>query len=95
MTAALLTVLLGALAVSSERGMLFAIILGGSVTVLMSAKPMIHSFVDQIDERERRASLKFILVVVVVLPILPDRELDVLYGLNPRFIWLMVGFVTG
>jgi len=31
----------------------------------------------------------------VVLPILPDRELDVLYGLNPRFVWLMVGFVTG
>ncbi|NLV11724.1 MgtC/SapB family protein [Haloarcula argentinensis] len=94
-TAALLTVLLGALAVSSERGTLFAIILGGSVTVLLSAKPTIHSFVDQIDERERRASLKFILVVLVVLPILPDRELDALYGLNPRFIWLMVGFVTG
>ena len=94
-TAAVLTVLLGALAVSSERGTLFAIILGGIVTVLLSAKPTIHSFVDQIDERERRASLKFILVVLVVLPILPDRELDVLYGLNPRFIWLMVGFVTG
>jgi uncharacterized membrane protein (DUF4010 family) len=91
----LLTVFLGALAVSSERGTLFAIILGGLVTVLLSAKPTIHSLVDRIDERERRASLKFILVVLVVLPILPDRELDVLYGLNPRFIWLMVGFVTG
>jgi uncharacterized membrane protein (DUF4010 family) len=95
LTAALLTLLLGALAVSSERGMLFAIILGGIVTVLLSAKPTIHGFVDQIEERERRASLKFILVVLVVLPLLPDRELDILYGLNPRFIWLMVGFVTG
>jgi uncharacterized membrane protein (DUF4010 family) len=94
-TAALLTVLLGALAVSSERGMLFAIVLAGIVTVLLSAKPTIHGFVDQIEEEERRASLKFILVVLVVLPLLPDRELDVLYGLNPRFIWLMVGFVTG
>ncbi len=71
---------------SSERGTVFAIILGGLVTILLSAKPTIHRFVDKIDERERRASLKFILVVVVVLPILPDRELDVLYGLNPRFI---------
>jgi len=93
--AAVLTVLLGALAVSSDRGTLFAIIIGGTVTVLMSAKPTIHGFVDQIDDRERRASLKFILVVLVVLPILPNRELDALYGLNPRFIWLMVGFVSG
>ncbi|MEF8906170.1 MAG: MgtC/SapB family protein, partial [Haloarculaceae archaeon] len=91
LTAAVLTVILGALTVSSERGTLFAIVLGGIVTVLLSAKPTIHSFVDRIDERERRASLKFILVVLVVLPVLPDRELDILYGLNPRFIWLMVG----
>ncbi|MFB1064666.1 MgtC/SapB family protein [Natrinema sp. H-ect4] len=95
LTAAILTVLLGALTAHSERGALFAIVVGGIVTVLLSAKPTIHGLVDQIDEHERRASLKFILVVFVVLPILPDRELDVLYGLNPRFVWLMVGFVTG
>jgi uncharacterized membrane protein (DUF4010 family) len=94
-TAALLTVFLGALAVSSGRATLYAVIMGGIVTVLLSAKPTIHRFVDRIAERERRATLKFILVVVVVLPLLPDRELDVLYGLNPRFVWLMVGFVTG
>ncbi|MDR9380514.1 MAG: MgtC/SapB family protein [Natronomonas sp.] len=93
--AAVLTVLLGALTVASERGTLVAIIVGGIVTVLLSAKPTIHRLVDRIDERERRASMKFILVVVVVLPLLPDRELEVLYGLNPRFIWIMVGFVTG
>ncbi|MGM0717028.1 MAG: MgtC/SapB family protein [Halobacteriota archaeon] len=95
LVAAVLTVLLGAITVSSERGTLVAIIVGGVVTVLLSAKPTIHRIVNRIDERERRASLKFILVVVVVLPLLPDREIDVLYGLNPRFIWLMVGFVTG
>ncbi|MDZ7731564.1 MAG: MgtC/SapB family protein [Natrialbaceae archaeon] len=93
--AAILTVLLGALTVSSERGAIFAIIVAGIVTVLLSAKSMIHGIVDQIDEQERRASLKFILVVFVVLPVLPNRELDVLFGLNPRFVWLMVGFVTG
>lgn len=95
LTAAILTVLLGALTVDSDRGALVAIIVGGTVTVLLSAKPTIHGVVDRIDESERRASLKFILVVFVVLPLLPDRELAVLYGLNPRFVWLMVGFVTG
>ncbi|MFT4884195.1 MAG: uncharacterized membrane protein (DUF4010 family) [Natronomonas sp.] len=95
LTAAILTVLLGALTVNSERGAVFAIIIGGVVTALLSAKPTIHGFVDRVDESERRATLKFILVVFVVLPLLPNRELDVVYGLNPRFIWLMVVFVTG
>ncbi|MEF8785386.1 MAG: MgtC/SapB family protein [Haloarculaceae archaeon] len=95
LTAALLTVLLGAMTVHSERGAVFAIIVGGLVTVILSAKPTIHGLVDEIDESERRASLKFILVVFVVLPLLPDQKLDSLFGLNPRFVWLMVVFVTG
>ncbi len=94
-TASVLTVLLGALTVHSQQGATVAIIIGGVVTVLLSSKTAIHRLVDRVDESERRASLKFILVVFVVLPLLPDRELEVLYGLNPRFIWLMVVFVTG
>ena len=93
--AALLTVVLGALTTHSERGAVLAVAVGGVVTVLLSAKGTIHDFVDRIDEAERRASIKFILVVLVVFPLLPDRELDVAFDLNPRFIWLMVVFVTG
>ncbi|WP_137285611.1 MgtC/SapB family protein [Halorussus salinisoli] len=93
--AALLTVILGAIAMQSDTGAVIAIIVGGAITVLLSVKDPIHEFADQIDETERLASVKFILVVLVVLPALPDRSLDVLYGLNPRFIWLMVVFVTG
>ena len=93
--AALVTVVLGAMAMHSDRGAVVAIIAGGAVTVLLSVKDPIHEFADRIEENERRASAKFILVVLVVLPALPDRPLDVLYGLNPRFVWLMVVFVTG
>jgi uncharacterized membrane protein (DUF4010 family) len=95
LTAALLTVVLGAMTTHSERGALLALIVGGVITVLLSEKGTIHEFAERIDERERRASVKFILVVLVVLPLLPDRELDALLGLNPRFVWLMVVFVTG
>ncbi len=95
LVAALLTVILGAIAMQSDTGAVIAIIVGGAVTVLLSVKDPIHEFADQIDETERLASVKFILVVLVVLPALPDRSLDVLYGLNPRFIWLMVVLVTG
>jgi len=95
LVAALLTAVLGAMVMHSDRGALIAIIVGGAVTVLLSVKDPIHEFAGQIKESERRASAKFILVVLVVLPALPDRSLDALYGLNPRFIWLMVVFVTG
>ncbi|WP_136687799.1 MgtC/SapB family protein [Halorhabdus amylolytica] len=93
--AALVTVLLGAMTTHSDRGAIVAIVVGGAVTVLLSIKDPVHEFVDRIEEGERRASAKFILVALVVLPALPDRSLDALYGLNPRFVWLMVVFVTG
>jgi len=93
--AALLTTILGAMAMHSETGAVVAIIVGGTVTVLLSAKDPVHEFADRIEATERLASAKFILVVLVVLPALPDRSLESLYGLNPRFIWLMVVFVTG
>lgn len=95
LTAALLTVLLGAMAADSPRGAMTAIVVGGLVTVLLSAKGTIHDFADRIDDSERRASVKFILVVLVVFPLLPDRKLDALFGLNPRYVWLMVVLVTG
>jgi uncharacterized membrane protein (DUF4010 family) len=95
LTSALLTVVLGALTTYSEQGMLVAVIVGGTVVVLLSAKGPLHEFAAEIDPEERRASVKFVLVVLVVYPLLPDRELDVLLGLNPQFVWLMVVFVSG
>ncbi|RXK50301.1 MgtC/SapB family protein [Halorientalis pallida] len=95
LTAALLTVLLGALATHSGQGAVVTIVVGGVVTALLSAKGDLHRFADRIDDAEQRAMVKFVLVVFVVLPVLPDRELDALFGLNPRFVWLMVVFVTG
>lgn len=95
LTAAILTILLGALTTHSAQGTQLAIVVGGVITVLLSAKEAIHGRVAKIDEDERRASIKFVLVVAVILPILPDRELAVLFGLNPRYVWLMVVFVAG
>jgi len=93
--AALLTVLLGAMTMHSQQGATIAVVVGGAVTVLLTIKVPIHEFADRIERSERLASAKFVLVVLVVLPALPDREIEALYGLNPRFVWLMVVFVTG
>jgi uncharacterized membrane protein (DUF4010 family) len=95
LVAALVTVLIGAMTTHSAQGAVVAIVVGGAVTVLLSVKDPVHEFADRIEASERRASAKFILVVLVVLPALPDRSIDALFGLNPRFVWLMVVFVTG
>jgi uncharacterized membrane protein (DUF4010 family) len=95
LTAALLTVVLGALVTHSERGALVAVVVAGAVTAILAEKGAIHRFVDRIDEQERRASVTFVLVAFVVYPVLPDRQVPALFGLNLRFVWLMVVFVTG
>jgi len=95
LTAALLTVVLGALTTYSEQGTLVAVIVGGIVVVILSAKDPIHAFAATIEPAERLASAKFVLVVLVIYPLLPDSDLDLLLGLNPQFVWLMVVFVSG
>lgn len=95
LVAALITVVLGAMTVHSERAMIAAIVVTGVMVVLLTAKSRIHTIAENIGEDERRASLKFIVVVLIVLPLLPDRSMDILLGLNPRYVWLMVVFVSG
>lgn len=95
LAAGLLTVVLGAMAAHSDRGMIAAIVVTGIVAVLLTAKGSIHKIADNIGEDERRASVKFIVVVLIVFPILPDRGMDGLLGLNPRYVWLMVVLVSG
>ncbi|MFD1598695.1 MgtC/SapB family protein [Halobellus rarus] len=95
LTAAVLTTVLGAMTMHSDRAATLAVVVGGAITVLLTVKDPLHEFAGRISASEQRASAKFILIVLVVLPSLPDRSMDVLYGLNPRFVWLMVVFVTG
>ena len=95
LVAGLLTVVLGAMTAHSREAMVAAIVLAGVVVVLLTSKSRIHGVADAIGEAERRASVKFVVVVLIVYPLLPNRELDLLLGLNPRYVWLMVVLVSG
>lgn len=93
--ATVLTFLYGAMATHSETGLTLAVVFGTLTTAILASKKPIHSFASRIGRREMRGTLKFLIVALVVLPLLPDRSLDVLLGLNPRFVWMMVVFVSG
>ena len=72
-----------------------AISLGIVLTIFLASKRTLHHFVrEQISEAEFEATLKFLAVVLVVYPILPDQELGHYGFFNPRQIWGLVILVS-
>lgn len=103
--ALLLTFLLGALAATpgivEPFGQRMLLVLATAVvaTFLLSAKAPLHAFIEKLSLEDMFAALKFLIVAVVVLPLLPDRAYGPLEVLNPLRIGLMavliaaIGFV--
>jgi uncharacterized membrane protein (DUF4010 family) len=90
--AALLVFWIGYLLYSHEA---VAISLGIVLTIILAAKQQLHRFVrEQISEAEFEATLKFLAVVLVVYPILPDREMGPYGFFNPRQVWGLVILVS-
>lgn len=93
--AAILTLLTGALAYWDQITMAAAI--GVATTVLLALKFELRTLVTQITREDIYATLRFAVITVIILPILPDQGLgpapfDVL---NPYKIWLMVVLISG
>jgi uncharacterized membrane protein (DUF4010 family) len=91
-TAALLAVLLGA-AVGFGRGSLAAAI-AVVATLLLTLKAPLHRLARAVSQDEILAILKFGVVALIVLPLLPDRGLGPYQAVNPRGIGYMVVLLT-
>lgn len=91
--AALITFLLGAAAVGGDM----AVAASGAVVtaILLSAKPVLHRWLERIEYPELVAVLKLLLISVVMLPVLPNRAVDPWNALNPYEIWWMVVLIAG
>ena len=93
--ATMLTFVYGAMATHSDTGLRLAVALGTVTMALLAEKRLIHEFAARLNEAEMRASLKFLIVALVVFPLLPPERISFLRDLNLRFVWLMVVFVSG
>lgn len=81
--------------VMAETGPLWvAFALAGVLAVTLQAKPLLHDFVDRFDEREIKAIMRFVLISLVILPVVPDRTFGPYDVLNPRDIWTMVVLIV-
>ena len=63
-------------------------------TLLLSIKAPLHRLAEAIQEDEIYAILKFGVVSVIVLPLLPNRVFGPLKVLNPRLIWWVVVLIS-
>lgn len=59
-----------------------------ATTGLLAVKGVLHEWVQKLSWRELRASLILLAMVFILLPILPDREIEPL-GVNPYDLWLL------
>lgn len=99
--AMLLTFLLGALSAADEtllpveRKLVVVSSVSVVATLLLSIKPRLHALVAKTSKEDVFATLKFLLVALVVLPQLPNRTMGPLEVLNPFKIGLMVVLIAG
>jgi uncharacterized membrane protein (DUF4010 family) len=84
---------IGAFLSSEQFGI--GIALGAIVALLLHLKPQMHAWADNISDRDFRAIMRFVLVSMVILPILPNERYGPLHVLNPFTIWLFVVFIVG
>ena len=99
--AALITFFLGAFALLSDlpldTGHRYLLIVASAAVVmaLLSFKEPLHQAVQHVSNDDIYATAKFVILVLVVLPLLPNRTFDPLNVLNPFHIGLMVVLIAG
>lgn len=93
MIASLMTFLLGALTLYGHTVLASATAV--VITLLLGFKPLLHSWVNKLERRELEATLKLLLISVVMLPILPDQGYGPWELFNPYKIWLLVVLIAG
>jgi uncharacterized membrane protein (DUF4010 family) len=90
--AALAVFALGALAGIGEKQAAAAA--GVIVVAILGAKPVLHAWLQKLERVEIDAAVRLLLISVVLLPVLPDRDMGPFAALNPFRIWLMVVLIA-
>jgi uncharacterized membrane protein (DUF4010 family) len=89
---ALLALGLGALAGKGE--FVVATSTAVVVTLLLGFKPELHHLLQRIEREELLATLRLLLISVVILPILPDHGFGPWQAVNPYRLWWLVVLVA-
>lgn len=91
--ASLITFALGALTVYDH--IVLASASAVVITLLLGFKPLLHGWIGKLEQRELEATLKLLLISVVMLPVLPDQGYGSWGFFNPYHIWWLVVLIAG
>lgn len=70
------------------------IALGGTVAVLLHARTRLKGLAMKLGDAEVTTIMRFVVITLIILPVLPDRTYGPLAVMNPREIWLMVVLIV-
>jgi len=63
---------------------------GVAMTFLLSSKEWFHGIAQRVSREDFYATVKFLIVAVIALPLLPNADLGPMHAINPRNLGLMV-----
>ncbi len=91
--ASLLTVLIGALVYWRHHQE--AVLISATAAVLLGLKARLHALTRAFTDADIRATLQFVAITGVILPLVPNRDLGPFGAFNPFSTWLMVVLISG
>jgi uncharacterized membrane protein (DUF4010 family) len=91
--AALLTIFCGALVMWDEIKP--AVVVAATTMVVLGSKNTIHAVTQRFTVRDFTATLQFVAITGVILPLVPDRDLGPFQAFNPYSTWLLVVLISG
>lgn len=91
--AALICLLIGILVALDHQYIAIATTI--ATFALMSLSEQLHAFVNKVRADEVYDAVKFAIIALIILPLLPNQDYGFLWIFNPYKIWLMVVFVSG
>lgn len=75
--------------------MLLSAMVAVVLMVFLAFKPQFRSFAFNLEDEDVYATVKFAIITVIILPLLPDQTYDPFEVLNPRKIWYLVILIAG
>jgi len=90
--AAMLAFALGAFAVVGDPRAAAAA--GVAAALLLALKAWMHAWLERLTWEELRSGLILAAMTVIMLPLLPDREIGPWLPVNPREVWLLTIFIA-
>lgn len=89
----ILTYMLGVLCLVGYTSL--AVILGIALTILLTSKEYLSHIFRHVEQKELFSTLKFAVVLFVILPLLPDYSLDAWGVIDLYDIWKVVVMISG